>query len=242
LAGLFRDLVASPEFCFSEGDFFRRLEHACYYQIGNFQYPARLLLHALFQLLSEKFEVAVVVQDIQLKIVRDSVYHIGCEAAIMAQDTNHVIGPVEELFPEDTTELQQDMEKTLLELQNFKPHKLGEVLISSPSWCKAKYLLEAVIYRFEEEEITNEKVVRAVLVQCLQNCNSLKIHKLAMDALGTEYHVLPPHRFVHILHETLMQLAGQVPSIKEVSIAVRDQEHANALKKAFVDVLNIKIP
>lgn len=34
----------SPEFQFSQGDLIRKLEHACYYNMGDLCYPAHLLV------------------------------------------------------------------------------------------------------------------------------------------------------------------------------------------------------
>lgn len=247
LSKIFQNITSSPEFYFAEGDFLRRLEHVCYYQLGNFRYPAKLLIAQLFTKLGEKFHISIAVQDIQIKVAIAPVYKLPVEAAIMAQDTNHVIGPVEEILAEDVKNISEKdlaaaIEKTLLSLQDFKPHQQGEILVSSPHWCQAKYLLEAVIYHFEGQELTREELVRTVMAECFQRCDSLKVKKLAIETLGTEYRVLTHHTFVQILHETLLQSAGRLLSLHELIIAVRDEAEAQSLKQAFKDILNIKIP
>ena len=243
LLTLLKKIIASPEFYFAEGDFFSKLEHVCYYHLGSFQYPAKLLLKHIFDFLAEKYEVAVTVQDIRLRIVKAPVYKIASDGAIMAQDINHVIGPIEELMEEKSeNELEKEFERTLAILEKFQPHELGEVLVSSPEWCKASYLIEAVIYEFEKEEISNENIIRSILKKCLMKSNGLKMQKLAIEALGTEYKILTPHTFVQILHDTLIKLAGHLKYLKELIIVAHNQKHVNALKKAFSDVLNIKIP
>lgn len=245
LTNLLQQIVASPEFCFSEGDFWQRLEHVCYYQIGNFQYPARTLLDDFFRSFSQKYQITVSIQDIHLKIVTAPVYKIPVDGAIMAQDTNHVIGPVEELMEEtaqmNEQELQQELEKTLAMLPKFTPHRLGEILVSSPKWCKSPYLMEAVVYQFDNDTITDETTVYTTLRACLQKCEKLGINKVAVEALGTEYQILSDSNFVKILHKVMLELAGQLTQLKELIIAARDQEHANTLKKAFAEVLHIKI-
>ncbi len=241
LSDFLQKIVAAPEFYFAEGDFLSRLEHACYYQLGNFQYPAKLLLHHFFKMLAEKFEVAVVVQDLQLKVVKSPVYCIAAEAAIMAQDTNHVIGPVDELLAgmDDTQDVAQEYEKTLHMLENFQPHHQGEILVSSPAWCKAPYLVEAVIYQFETKPITDEKTVRAAMAESLRQCENRQSKTIVMDPLGNEYNVLPPSVFVHILHDTLFLMAGELHHLKELVIAAANQQQAAALRKAIAGVLNI---
>lgn len=239
---LFQHITSLPEFSFTQGDFLARLEYVCYYHLGNFKYPPKQLLTAWLAQLAGQFDIKIVVQDIQLKIIHAPVYKIAGQAAIMAQDINHVIGPVDELLVEDAKDLPKAIEKTLLLLQDFQPHQLGDILLSSPPWCKAKYLIEAVIYHFDASEITSEKIVRAVLTDCFKKTHSLKVHSLALEPLGTEYQVLSYRLFVQILHETLLQLAGQLPHLKELTVAARNPNEAKSLKQAFSEVLNIKIP
>lgn len=244
LSEILQKIAAAPEFYFAEGDFLARLEHACYYQLGNFQYPARLLINHFVESLSEKLEIAIVVQDLQLKIVKSPAYRIAAEAAIVAQDTNHVMGPVDEWLQEmdGQAELMQEYEKSLHMLENFQPHHLGEVLVSSPKWCKAKYLVEAVIYHFEAKPITNEKTVRIAMAESLRQCEHRKLETVVLEPLGSEYNVLPPSAFVHILHDTLFHLAGELHHLKSLVLAAANQNQVVALKKAVSTVLNIQLP
>jgi len=140
----------------------------------------------------------------------------------------------------ETLESQTSLAEIIQSLEDFKPSTLGDVLISKPSWCASKYLLEAIIYHFESDKITNDEIVRTTLVASLKKSNELKIQKLALDALGTEFRILSEAVFVKILHETLLKMAGTLQHLKEIIISARNIEHARLLKKAFAEVLHLK--
>lgn len=233
---LMERILASPEFRYAEGNFTQKLESVCYYHLGSLCYPAELLLAHFFKTLSEKFEISLVVQDIKLRIIISPVYNIPGDGAIMAQDVNQVFGPV------DISEEDMKCQDPAAILRDFKPRQRGEVLISSPSWCKARYLIEAVIYQFEREKITDRQIVVDALEECFQKCRSLHIKKLAMDPLGAGYNDLSCHSFVEILHETLIKFAGRLKSLREIIIAASNERQCDELKKAFADILNIVIP
>ncbi len=235
----FQQLTEYPEFHLLPGNFFQKLIQLCYFQIGDLNQPAHFLLINLLKDFAKACNIQVVVQDIRFRIVVKPVYEIPGDAAIMGQDIYRVVGPVDALMKE-TLESQTSLAEIIQSLEDFKPSTLGDVLISKPSWCASKYLLEAIIYHFESDKITNDEIVRTTLVASLKKSNELKIQKLALDALGTEFRILSEAVFVKILHETLLKMAGTLQHLKEIIISARNIEHARLLKKAFAEVLHLK--
>lgn len=236
LPAFLHQLLTAPEFQYAEGEFLTRLEHVCYYHLGGLRYPGKLLLSQFFEILANKFEITLVAQDIRLRIIHAPVYKITADVAIMAQDVNQVLGPVDEMLSEDET-----AGDPMSMLQDFEPYRMGKVLVSSPKWCRARYLMEAVVYQLESRRITTRGVVATTLQECLEKCRELKIRNLAMDPLGTHQSGISYHAFVGILHEALVQCAFRLDPLKELTIAAKDRQQSMALKKAFADVLHLKI-
>ena len=224
-----------PEFQFSEGDFFERLQNLAYFQMGDFQYPAHILLNHYLEYYTEKMGTGIAKQNIVFSVVQTPVYKIKSDVAIMGQDINRIIGPVEEMIEE--TDYTAPIEETISLLKKFKPSKQGEILVSAPSWCEANSLWEAIIYHFEGKRITNAKIVRSTLHSCLKKASKLKIKSLSMDALGTEFRSLSIQTFVNILCETLFAEAHNLTQLEEIVISAQDERHSRAIKKTIKKTL-----
>ena len=147
-----------PEFRFADGGLFKKLEYACYYNVGGLCFPAHLLLSHYLQMLAGK----VLVQDVQFVIIGEAANKIVADAAVMAQDVNRIIGPVDAYLDE------MDYNEPIEQLKNFRPSPLGKILISSPRWCRAGYLLEAVVYDFEAKNITSKKNGQKDFTGCVE--------------------------------------------------------------------------
>ena len=226
-----------PEFKFAEGDFFERLQHLVHYQIGDLKYPVHLLVSHFLEEYSEKMGIGLVKQNLTFRVLQTPVYKIKSDVAIMGQDINRIIGPVEEIMEEDTNDSDSSIEDMVHLLKKFKPGKQGDILVSSPSWCEADSLWEAIIYHFENKKITNAKIVRSILHNCLKKASKLKIKKLSMDALGTEFHFLSTQTFINILCETLFLEADNLTHLEEIVISAKDEAHSRAIKKAIKKTL-----
>lgn len=235
----FEDIMANfkdyPEFQFSEGNFFDRLQNLAYFQIGDFQYPAHILLHHLLEDYSEKLQVKQ--KNITFSVVQTPVYKIKSDIAIMGQDINRIVGPVEEMIEE--TDSTNSIEDTIKLLERFRPSKQGDILVSNPSWCAAKCLWEAVIYHFEGKKMTNAKIVRSTLHNCFKKVGELNIKCLSMDALGTEFHSLSIQTFVDILCETLFLEAHNLNQLEEIFISAKTEMASKAIKKAIKKTLKM---
>ena len=124
--------------------------------------------------------------------------------------------------------------------------KSGRLSVNSGSSTAISGIINGwqIIYfePFDAEDITNEDIVRNTIYECFQQCRNLNIKTLAMDAIGAEHEVLSFNLFVEILSQTMIKLAPHLGNLKELIIAVRNKKHAELLKKAFVEVLDIKIP
>ena len=175
LSEILKYFLSLPEFYFAKGNLAQKLVELCYYQLGNFQYPVHLLLDHWFKDIAESLNqdiaLSVVIQNIRLKIIVSPVYKIESDCAIMSQDTYRVIGPIDEILIEGEKNIEEEIEQTILELENFEPYELGKILVSSPRWCKAKHLLEAVVYHFDAEDITNKEIVTRTIHKCFLRCS-----------------------------------------------------------------------
>ncbi|NUM36749.1 MAG: hypothetical protein HUU50_19575 [Candidatus Brocadiae bacterium] len=235
LEDLLQNCEEFPEFRFSEGDFFDRLQSMAYFQMGDFQYPAHIMLSHFLEYYTEKMGAGITKQNIVFSVVQTPVYEIQSDVAIMGQDINRVIGPAEEMMEE--SDYRSSIEETNHLLKNFKPSRQGEILVSKPSWCKAKYLWEAIIYHFEGKRITNAKIVRSMIQNCLKKASHLKIKTLGMNALGTEFNSLSIQTFVNILCEALFANAHELMQLEEIVISAQGERHSKAIKKAIKKTL-----
>lgn len=236
---LLDQLTEYPELQLCEGNFFQRLVSFLYSRGGDFRYPPELMILQFFaQWAQKKGAYPQLAHDVVFHVLQKPVYEIDCDGVIMAQDINRIVGPVQECFEE--SEEGESIEKTISLLEKFQPSRLGDILVSSPSWCKAKYLIEAVIYHFEVKRMTNQKLIRATLHAALKKAEKLKIVRLAMDALGTEYASLSAHTFARILCETLAQNIVDIKHLREIIVSARNPRHAYALKKAFIKLAGVE--
>ncbi len=227
-----------PEFYLSPGNIFQKLTNVCYYQLGDFCYPTPVMLINFLKKFSGPLNVQVFVQDIRFRILVSPVYKIPSDGAIMSQDVYHIAGS-ENIFLDKKISENIRVPEMLENSESFKPSELGEIVLSQPSWCQSKYLLEAIIYCFQDKAATNQEIIRLTLEKSLKKYNEMGCKKIALDPLGTEYCILSEIIFVKILNEIIISLHGELQNIHEIIIAARSEEHANLLKKAFVKILNI---
>lgn len=236
------ELTMTPEFQFASGSFLERLEQTIYWNMGGTCYPVRPILKQIVRSYEESPQVKITTQDIKLRLVCSPVYKIEADCAIMAQDSQHIMGPIDELVISEDSEMATDIEKSLGIVDFLPAYSPGEVIVSSPSWCNSKHLFEAVIYKFEDPKITSKEIVTEVLEKCVEMCNEWQLEAVAMDALGTEYGAFSYAEFVEVLQETIFCEAGAVSKLRELTIALETIEHLQKLKGAFASVLGIKIP
>ncbi len=234
---LLKHFINSPDFRLKDGSIEERLNYAYFQSMGGVQYPPFLVVAKLAKLL-ENWHLEVHVQNLIIKIVKKPVYEISADVAIMSQDIYKVVGPVDELDLEEENVDDEAIEELIEKLRlDYIASQAGDILIRSPEWCKSPHLLEAIIYRFEEEEITDEETIRTILPQLFKEASRFSPKKIAMDPLGTEYHTLPPKVFAKIFFEALQNKAREFPHLQEIVITARNEKQAKMLKQAFGDVL-----
>ena len=227
-----------PEFYLYQGDLLDRLAHFCFYNVGSFQYPVRSFLEVYITEFLTKTEIESIYQEINFQIIIKPVYEIYGDGAIMSQDINRIVGPIVDAEFADGEVSMGSIEDLLKELENFQPSKIGDVLVSSPNWCKAKYLLELVVYHFEDAKISDKNIIKSALYSSFQKAEELKINRLVLETLGTEFKVLNEQEFIEILFESLVDLCEERIYLNEVVIAAQNKKQAKILQNAIIN-LNI---
>lgn len=180
-------------------------------------------------------------KNVQIEIAAKKVYEFAVDGAVMAQDTNRVFGPVQPLEIDPDQDLKQEIRQVIDELTfEFEPNKPAEVIVSKRSWCRARYLIEAIIYDLDQPDITSDKVIREAFDTCFARIADLGLTTVAMNPLGTEYQKMSEENFVRMFVETYNRHKSTLAGLTRIILVPREEKQVDALAAAVEKAIQVK--
>lgn len=170
--------------------------------------------------------------NVILEISRREVWDFSVDVAILGQDRHRVFGPVQDIDLPETPH--QEIRQAIAELSGQEPEEiLGDVLISTRSWSSARYLLEAIIFDFDRNPITELEIVETALGNALVLAGDLAAGSLAVRPLGNEYQIISAEQFAETFFRLWEKHRKTLGTITRIIFTPREEEQVIPLQAAL---------
>jgi hypothetical protein len=144
------------------------------------------------------------------------------------------VSPSEVLPSLSEDEILGNFEELVWQLEEeFQPSILGEIIVSQKKWCSAKYLIEAIIYDVNQENLVNFDLLEYALEGVWIEVFQLKLRSVAMVPFGTEYGIISCERFTQMLYQLFEKYPEEIRSLEKMVLAPRNTKDLYALKEAL---------